>query len=172
MTTRILVGDVRERLADLPDASVHCVITSPPYFGLRDYGTADWTGGDPECDHARPAPSPASFASSTLQSNKKSPEKSAGTQALINHQQEARYPHTCAKCGAVRVDNQIGLEGTLDCGRRGMYRLRSDLTEDQREYVVRRLLGADIASSGCDTDGRAPDHSTVRSGGRDVPPTT
>lgn len=34
----VLVGDVRERLRDLPDESVHCVVTSPPYFGLRDYG--------------------------------------------------------------------------------------------------------------------------------------
>lgn len=28
----LLVGDVRERLQELPDASVHCVVTSPPYF--------------------------------------------------------------------------------------------------------------------------------------------
>lgn len=37
-TARILVGDVRERLADLPDGSVQCCVTSPPYWGLRDYG--------------------------------------------------------------------------------------------------------------------------------------
>lgn len=34
----ILIGDVRERLAELPDQSVQCVVTSPPYWGLRDYG--------------------------------------------------------------------------------------------------------------------------------------
>lgn len=34
----ILEGDVLERLAGLPDESVHCVVTSPPYWGLRDYG--------------------------------------------------------------------------------------------------------------------------------------
>jgi site-specific DNA-methyltransferase (adenine-specific) len=34
----ILIGDVREKLKELPDQSVHCVVTSPPYFGLRDYG--------------------------------------------------------------------------------------------------------------------------------------
>jgi len=34
----ILVGDVLDRLADLPDGSVQCVVTSPPYWGLRDYG--------------------------------------------------------------------------------------------------------------------------------------
>lgn len=34
----ILEGDCRETLKTLPDESVHCVVTSPPYFGLRDYG--------------------------------------------------------------------------------------------------------------------------------------
>lgn len=33
----ILQGDVVERLRELPDHSVHCVVTSPPYYGLRDY---------------------------------------------------------------------------------------------------------------------------------------
>jgi DNA modification methylase len=37
-TAKILVGDVRERLNELPDQSVQCVVTSPPYWGLRDYG--------------------------------------------------------------------------------------------------------------------------------------
>lgn len=34
----ILVGDVRKRLAEIPDGSVQCCVTSPPYWGLRDYG--------------------------------------------------------------------------------------------------------------------------------------
>lgn len=34
----ILLGDVTQRLRDLPASSVDCVITSPPYFRLRDYG--------------------------------------------------------------------------------------------------------------------------------------
>jgi DNA modification methylase len=37
MTVRILQGDCREVLRTLPDQSVHCIVTSPPYFGLRDY---------------------------------------------------------------------------------------------------------------------------------------
>ena len=37
MTIRILTGDCREILKTLPDASMHCVVTSPPYWGLRDY---------------------------------------------------------------------------------------------------------------------------------------
>ena len=39
MTTwRLLVGDVRDTLASLTDSSVQCCVTSPPYWGLRDYG--------------------------------------------------------------------------------------------------------------------------------------
>ncbi|MBB4853378.1 DNA modification methylase [Mycobacteroides chelonae] len=34
---RILVGDALDRLRTLPDASIDCVVTSPPYFRLRDY---------------------------------------------------------------------------------------------------------------------------------------
>jgi DNA modification methylase len=45
-------GDCREVLRTLPDESVHCVVTSPPYWGLRDYGIpASVWGGDLECEH-------------------------------------------------------------------------------------------------------------------------
>ncbi|KKK82713.1 hypothetical protein LCGC14_2800660, partial [marine sediment metagenome] len=47
----ILIGDVRKKLAELPEASVQCCVTSPPYWSLRDYGTATWEGGDTACDH-------------------------------------------------------------------------------------------------------------------------
>lgn len=40
----IHVGDVFNVLPTLPERSVHCVITSPPYFGLRDYGVEDQLG--------------------------------------------------------------------------------------------------------------------------------
>ena len=38
MKATILVGDVRTRLQEIPDNSVQCCVTSPPYWGLRDYG--------------------------------------------------------------------------------------------------------------------------------------
>lgn len=38
MGVTVMVGDCRQRLAELADASVHTCVTSPPYFGLRDYG--------------------------------------------------------------------------------------------------------------------------------------
>jgi DNA modification methylase len=41
---RLLVGDVRQRLRELPEDSVDCVVTSPPYFRLRNYGHPDQLG--------------------------------------------------------------------------------------------------------------------------------
>src|SRR2546423_13679399 len=42
----ILLGDVRTRLRELPDNSIDCVITSPPYFGVRNYGHHDQIGAE------------------------------------------------------------------------------------------------------------------------------
>lgn len=44
MTVRILVGDAREKLAELPDESVNCILTSPPYWRQRDYQVAGQIG--------------------------------------------------------------------------------------------------------------------------------
>ena len=43
----VLVGDCRETLKTLPDESVNTVVTSPPYFGLRDYNQEDQIGLEP-----------------------------------------------------------------------------------------------------------------------------
>ena len=37
-------GDCRSELSEIPDGSVNCCVTSPPYWGLRDYGTDDQLG--------------------------------------------------------------------------------------------------------------------------------
>lgn len=47
MTVRILQGDVRDMLKTLESDSVDCVVTSPPYWGLRDYGVAGQLGMEP-----------------------------------------------------------------------------------------------------------------------------
>lgn len=44
MSYQILQGDVLDRLCGLPEESVHCVVTSPPYWGLRDYGVEGQLG--------------------------------------------------------------------------------------------------------------------------------
>lgn len=44
---RILIGDVLDGLRSLPDGSVQCCVTSPPYWGLRDYGVSGQIGLEP-----------------------------------------------------------------------------------------------------------------------------
>lgn len=103
MTVRFLVGDVRERLRELPDESVHCVVTSPPYWGLRDYGTATWEGGDPACEHR----------SDTMREGRNEDRTKLAGSPATNMGQLIRFAHaTCGKCGAKRIDNQLGLEPT------------------------------------------------------------
>ena len=48
---RVDQGDALELVRGLPEGCVNCVVTSPPYWGLRDYGTGTWEGGDEDCDH-------------------------------------------------------------------------------------------------------------------------
>lgn len=44
MSIKVLVGDCRQSLLTIPDASIHTCVTSPPYFGLRDYGVPSQIG--------------------------------------------------------------------------------------------------------------------------------
>jgi len=50
MTVKIFVGDCRERMRAMEAGSVSCCVTSPPYFGLRDYGHAGQIGLEPTPD--------------------------------------------------------------------------------------------------------------------------
>lgn len=44
---RVIHADVRDGLRSLPDESVQCMITSPPYWGMRDYNTPGQLGSEP-----------------------------------------------------------------------------------------------------------------------------
>ena len=50
VSVTIIDGDCRDVLPTLPAESVHCVVTSPPYFGLRDYGVDGQIGLEPTPD--------------------------------------------------------------------------------------------------------------------------
>ena len=59
MSWRLIPGDVLEQLRDLPDESIHCCVTSPPYYGLRDYEIppTTWADGWVGCLGLEPEPS-------------------------------------------------------------------------------------------------------------------
>ena len=104
MEARILIGDARKRLAELPAGSVRTCITSPPYFGLRDYGTASWDGGDPECPHTgKPMATKANINRNT-----------GGGNDVKNSTALEFFRERCERCGAMRIDSQMGLEETPD----------------------------------------------------------
>lgn len=103
MTVRILQGDVREVLRALPDESVDCCITSPPYWGLRDYGTGTCAGGDPACDHRAAGGRGAGDRDG----------KHPGGAIRAASPARGADPRRCSCCGAVKADQQIGMEPTL-----------------------------------------------------------
>jgi DNA modification methylase len=95
-------GDCRH-MAEIPDGTVQCVVTSPPYWGLRKYaGDNDsvW-GGDPDCEHewgnvTRSVQNNSGLQGSTLTSGA-GPEK---RQAWHDGKSGSVVTGTCSKCGA------------------------------------------------------------------------
>ena len=98
MNLEIKQGDCLEVLKTLPSESINCCITSPPYWGLRDYGTGEWMGGDSACSHKR--------------DSKQSELTQTGHRNLEGAVGDGIYKDKCKRCGAERKDKQIGLELT------------------------------------------------------------
>lgn len=113
-TNKIHNYNCLEGLKLLDDNSVDCCITSPPYWGLRDYGTATWVGGDPNCKHI----DDVKLAERKRQRKSMIAvgEKIDGSTRIREHDEligkEWQYSEKCKKCGAIRKDEQLGLEKT------------------------------------------------------------
>ena len=100
-------GHVLDELRKMEPESVHCVVTSPPYYGLRDYGLPSqvW-GGEPDCNHEfgptiHGGGSSGSLDGSTLQ----------GTPAAEERRQRWES-HVCCDCGA--WSGSLGLEPSVE----------------------------------------------------------
>ena len=102
---RIIHGNALTTLKKLPSESVDCVITSPPFWGLRDYGTDTkiiWNG-DPNCNHEWQWKTGRKYA--------------GGTNSIIGqfsdtHTHFTQKYATCRKCGAWY--GELGQEPTLE----------------------------------------------------------
>lgn len=162
-TWAVDTGDNLPWLRRLPAGVVRTAITSPPYFGLRDYGTGEWEGGDPECDHKPVMKPPVTL---TLQGAKDNCNGALGPRRAGNgrHSRPSGLLQggkdtvdagtvarsSCPRCGAVRVnDHQIGLEETpdeyVDALVRVFRRVRRALTDDGTLWLN---LGDSYASGG------------------------
>ena len=157
-------GDCLEVMATLPDNSIDCCVTSPPYWGLRDYGTATWTGGDPACDHV---------AATNAHGGERANRNQEGYKQC--------YRDVCGKCGAVRHDSQLGLEATPEAY---VERLVAVFREVRRvlkpgatlwlnlgdSYAANGTMqkgahkGLSAASERCDGNPRNPDNKAAQNG--------
>jgi len=130
----IYCGDSLDVLSGMADESVDCCITSPPYWGLRDYGTAEWEGGDAECEHKV-----GRFEYAVN-------EKQASNNGSAGHQAK----DICPKCGAIRKDKQLGLEKTPEEYVANMVQLFREVKRVLKDDGVLWLnLGDSYASNGC-----------------------
>jgi DNA modification methylase len=107
VTVAILVGDALSRLRELPDASVHCCVTSPPYYGLRAYGTnVQVWGGDPACAHEWSIPAAIKTGRKPHDPGNYEGFRSA---AYVGNREEGMVPGArCARCTAWR--GELGSE--------------------------------------------------------------
>lgn len=96
---KVYWGDCRDsmRQMKLEGVKVQTCVTSPPYYGLRDYGTAEWIGGDNLCEHE-----------GLVISNNRNFIDQGGR----GSNKKAISSGDCLKCGATRKDLQIGNEQT------------------------------------------------------------
>jgi len=101
MKDTILFGNCQDTLKEFAPNSARTCVTSPPYYGLRDYGTATWIGGDPNCNHRRDS----KVKAENCNTGHKNHDEMYGVGDAI-------YKTVCPKCGAIRQDSQIGLEET------------------------------------------------------------
>lgn len=136
MAVRVIHGEAREVLRQLQPESVHCVVTSPPYWALRDFGVPSsvW-GGDPSCAHEWEAyDTVVGPAGSDWTQEVNGRGERQGTD-------KSRMPRTalvtsddCPRCGAWR--GQLGLEPEV-----GMY-VRNIVEVFREVYRVLRPDGS------------------------------
>jgi len=98
---KIEFGDCRETMRKWKEQGIKAqtCVTSPPYYGLRDYGTAKWEGGDLNCEH-----------SISMPTKWNDPKRGIVLRPEVGHR--GGSSSNCHFCGAKRIDEQLGLEDT------------------------------------------------------------
>jgi DNA modification methylase len=138
---KIEFGDCREIMRKWASQGVKAqtCITSPPYYGLRDYGTAKWDGGDPDCEH-----------SISMPTKWNDPKRGTVLRPEVGHR--GGSSSNCHLCGAKRIDEQLGLEDTPEEYIKSMvevFRCVWDVLEDDG------TLWVNIGDSYCNSNGFA-----------------
>lgn len=102
---KLIHGDVREGLKLVEDYSIDMIVTSPPYWALRDYHTSEWSGGSTDCDHVKDYSRTKVMGNPEFNKNRPSRE--------ATKMPGYYFSGVCEKCGATQVDGQLGQEPTF-----------------------------------------------------------
>ncbi len=152
-TWEVREGHALELLRAMPDSSVHCVVTSPPYWGLRDYGLPPLVfGGDPACAHEW---------GEGLRIHKGGPHGATGTllggsRSVVEAQaatKDIQAGQFCARCGAWA--GALGLEPTPELYVEHMVDLFREVRRVLRDDGTLWLNLGDCYATGA---GRVGDH--------------
>jgi DNA modification methylase len=104
---KVLKGDALTVLKTLPSEFINCTVTSPPYWGLRDYGIEPiiWDG-DADCEHE--------WGNSVITLKHKSGETNPGKESWFKDKgaSDDKGSQFCSKCGAWK--GSLGLESTFE----------------------------------------------------------
>lgn len=145
----ILIGDVMEKIKEIPDSTVDTVISSPPYWALRDYGTGKWVGGNnPDCKHESIRHKTRDERKSNEWMEEKLREGTYGDE----FKWKARK---CPECNAEYIDLQWGLEPDF----KDYLKKLDDLMEELRRVLkdtgsIWINLGDTYSSSGSGTNSK------------------
>jgi DNA modification methylase len=149
MKAEFICGDAVTELKKLPEKSVQCVVTSPPYWGLRNYSTHPilWSGELPLCENhiwqtALPRRERHTGDVVNLESKQAT---SAGTQ------HELPSTNICSVCGAWR--GELGLEPTPELYVKHLVQIFREVWRVLRgDGTLWLNLGDSYAGSGCGTN--------------------
>lgn len=114
---KVLKGDALTVLKTLPSKFINCTVTSPPYWGLRDYGVEPsiWDG-DKDCEHkwtTERTARPNSSGGKTDWAKEKLAIKGVDNYSeFTDYHDSATYSNFCSKCGAWK--GSLGLEPTFE----------------------------------------------------------
>ena len=149
----IIVGDARH--LPFPDEYFHTVVTSPPYWGLRDYGLEPiiW-GGDKECEHE--------WSYKLSVGGRKGDTNPGSLQSSATHNRETRGSEICEHCNAWQ--GAFGLEPTPELYTQHLVEIFREVKRTLRDDGTLWLNLGDSYASGSG----GPQGETTITGGRRV----
>jgi DNA modification methylase len=118
---KVHFGNCIDTMNRMPECFVNTCVTSPPYYGLRDYGSGKWVGGDPSHEHTALTHNGRNTGRNDVErmygpDGKVAPGR-RDTPTIADHRDIAQLQARTAfpagskcECGAVYEDEQIGLE--------------------------------------------------------------